>query len=289
MEKIIVDFAKRYDAVQNIMHQIDVKTLKWAYQKQPDTAIKELYGRDLDAHIQELLYRMKNFSFFPATNKLAKRESSEHEFGLFEAQIVECVFARILVLIYDEKCPVIFALRGGKIQVQNVGSWPRLYPYTWKAEFRILNRSVDQKKLTDFLGQYIDDRNFMKYLGRFLKSGVMEKPVKSDVKLTSNETLASILMHIYCYHILREWLCSKGDSLRGNVYLCYCNGYFNFGAYYKKDLLKICNGLVDDQDETGMQIAGNAYIEVLSGRCLNGRFTSKNQRKIGGNNYEIVH
>lgn len=285
MEEIL-GYANRYDKVQNVMFLVSEKALKQAYQSLPDTNIKVSYGsNNFDAHIHRLLCRMKKFSFFPEM-ELGEGESLEHEFRQLETQIVECVFAKILRLLYGVKSSVIFSPKCGKIQVQNVGTRPQLFPYLWKVEICVLNKSIDQKKLTDFLGQYIADRRFMKYLGRFLKSGVMENLIQSDAEWVSDKTLASILMHIYCYHILREWLCSKGDSLRKNVYLRYHRGYFCFHAWSMEDLSEICNGLVDDQDKTGLQIVRNTYIEYLFDKRLNSRFTSKNRRKNGGRKFE---
>lgn len=264
MQQKILSYARQYDVVQNIMHQINEETLKQAYWRQPDSAVKTSYGGNLDDNIQRLVYKMKKFSFFPQKQS-GKGESLEHEIRLFEDQIVECVFAEILRLIYDEKSPVIFLPKDGEMQLQNAKKQQPPYSYTWKVGLRVLNRPVDQKKLIAFLGRYIADKNFMKYLGRFLESGIMEKPIQSDAVWASDETLASTLMHIYCYHILREWLCSKGDNFQGKVHLCYYKGYFCFRAYRKKDLLKICNGLVDDQDKTNLQIVGNTYIHDLLG------------------------
>lgn len=289
MEKEILSYANRYDVVQNIMYLVNEKALKQAYWSLPDTDIKKLYGGiNLDANIRRLIRRLKKFFFFPE-KELGKGESLEHEFRKLETQIVQCIFAEILRLLYGEKSSVIFSPKCGKIQVQNAGNRPQLYPYRWKTEFCVLNKSIDQKKLTDFLGQYIADRRFMKYLGRFLESGVMEKPIQSDAEWVSDKTLTSILMHIYCYHILKEWICSQADSLRGNVYLCYHKGCFCFHAWYKKDLFEICNSLVNNQNKTGLQIVRNTYIEYLFDKRLNSRFTSKNRRKNGGRNYENIH
>lgn len=282
MQNEILSLARQYDVVQNIMPHINEKTLIQAYWSQPDTATKVLYGKELKGNIQKLLCRMKKFSYFPKGN-LGNSIGPGQEFGLIEDAVVEYAFAEILRKIYIAKNPVIFSPKDRKFQ--NAGNRITLYPYVWRTKFLVSNKSVDQKKMIDFLGEYTADKNFLKYLKRFLDIGIMEKQILPDAELASDKTLTSILMKIYCYHILREWLCSKGNNLQGKVYLSFHKEYFCFGAYNLKDLLKICNGLVDGQEQTELQIASSTYIEDIFGEfrrsSLKVYSSSKDRRKIG--------
>lgn len=281
MKSEISNFARRYDKVQNIMPNINVETLKECYAEQPNTDIKKRFGEELETNIEELLCQMKAFSYYPQKNT-DNREGLKHEFGFFKDAIVQYAFAEILKQIYAEKNSVILSPRNRGFQ--NVSQKIVFYPYVWTAKIRVMEEPIDQKKLIVFLGQYIADKNFMRYIKRFLDSGIMENPIQSDAELASDKTLPSILMKIYCYHILREWLCSKVDKLHEKVYLCCHKEYFCFRAYNMRDLLKICNGLVDGQGQTGLQIASNTYIEDVFGKYRRSShkafFSTKSRHKI---------
>lgn len=262
MEKRILSLARQHDRVQSLMPNVNEETLRQAYWSQPDTAIKVLYGENLEENLQKLLHRMKAFSYFPRTESgQNNRKDLKQEFRFFEDKIVESVFTKILKLIYDVKNPVVFLPKDGSFH--NVGERPVLYPYIWRVEFRVLSGAVDQKKMIEYLGQYTADKNFIKYLRRFLESGIMERQVQSDDELSSGKALSSIFMNIYCYHILKDWLYSKSSNFKGKVYLCFNKECLCFKAYKITDLYRICNGLVDDQRKAGLQMVNNTYIESV--------------------------
>ena len=291
MKSGILNFARRYDKVQNIMPYINVETLKECYAEQPNTDVKKRFGEELETNIEELLCQMKAFSYYPQKNT-GNRESSKHEFGFFKDAIVQYDFAEFLEQIYAVKNSVILSPRNRRLQ--NVGEKIVFYPYMWQAKIHVMEEeSIDHIKLIAFLEQYIADKNFMRYIKLFLDSGIMENPIQSDAELASDRTLTSILMKIYCYHILMEWLCSKADNLHGKVYLCCHEEYFCFRAYNMRDLLKICNGLIDDQGQTGLQIVSNTYIEDVFGKYRRSAnkafFRQKTGVKLRGEYNEYVY
>ena len=68
----IANLVARYDRVQSLMKYVNNDTLKESYKKQPkgkavgvDGVTKEQYGENLDENIENLLIRMKKFSYRP--------------------------------------------------------------------------------------------------------------------------------------------------------------------------------------------------------------------------------
>ena len=75
MEKEKAEIARlveKYGRVQSLMKYVNSDTLKESYRKQPkgkavgmDGITKEEYGEDLEGNIENLLIRMKKFSYKP--------------------------------------------------------------------------------------------------------------------------------------------------------------------------------------------------------------------------------
>ena len=68
----IANLVARYDRVQSLMKYVNNDTLKESYKKQPkgkavgvDGVTKEQYGENIDENIENLLIRMKKFSYRP--------------------------------------------------------------------------------------------------------------------------------------------------------------------------------------------------------------------------------
>ena len=118
MEKEKAEIARqveKFDKVQSLMSFVNVDTLKEAYQKQPknkavgiDMITREQYGENLDENLNNLIDRMKKFSYKPYPVRRAyipKANGKLRGLGIpsFEDKIVQGVFKEILEAIYEPK------------------------------------------------------------------------------------------------------------------------------------------------------------------------------------------
>ena len=111
----IASLVARYDRVQSLMKYVNRDTLKESYRKQPkgkavgvDEITKEQYGENLDENIENLLIRMKKFSYRPYPVRrvlIPKGNGKMRKLGIpsFEDKVVQGVFKEILEAIYEPK------------------------------------------------------------------------------------------------------------------------------------------------------------------------------------------
>ena len=80
--------------------------------------------------------------------------------------------------------------------------------YIVDADIKGFFDNVDHKWLIKFLENDIEDKNFIRYIVRFLKSGIMEKEViKESLKGTPQGGLISpVLANVYLHYVLDNWV-----------------------------------------------------------------------------------
>ena len=111
----IASLVEKYGRVQSLMKYVNSDTLKESYRKQPkgkavgtDGITKEEYGENLEGNIENLLIRMKKFSYKPYPVRRAyipKGNGKMRGLGIpsFEDKVVQGVIKEILEAIYEPK------------------------------------------------------------------------------------------------------------------------------------------------------------------------------------------
>lgn len=111
----IAQFVEKYEKVQSVMRYVNKETLTEIYQKQPknkavgiDQITKEMYGENLAENLDDLLMRMKKFSYKPYPVRRAyipKGDGKVRGLGIpsFEDKLVQGTFKEILEAIYEPK------------------------------------------------------------------------------------------------------------------------------------------------------------------------------------------
>ena len=76
--------------------------------------------------------------------------------------------------------------------------------YVLEADIKEFFDNIEQKQLMEFIAHDIDDKNFSRYIIRFLKSAIMEegKYHESDKGTAQSLPLSPILANIYPHYIL---------------------------------------------------------------------------------------
>ena len=135
----IASLVEKYGRVQSLMKYVNEDTLKVSYSKQPkgkavgaDGVTKEEYGKRLEENIENLIVRMRKFSYKPYPVRRAyipKGNGKMRGLGIpsFEDKVVQGVFKEILEVfffcmgfhtVYLWACsryPVLFVLRMGAV------------------------------------------------------------------------------------------------------------------------------------------------------------------------------
>lgn len=224
----LLKLAKKYQRPQSIMHFINAATLKEAYEKQPDSDIKRKYGKDLDANIEELLRRMKEFSYFPqskdwlqGTNKCRASKKEKCMRRSFEDRMVQYLFREILEAIFEiQICRIMPDLKkkvSAKVSCQKYNFKELL---NWiKIDVVWFLKEIDKEHLIDFLKQKVDDKNFIRYFERLLQSGVKLLEECTDFKSESAVSFISMIYSVCKCYILQLLDSAMKEWFNGNVWV----------------------------------------------------------------------
>ena len=190
--KIAIQLEK-YKTVQGIMKYVNKETLMKQHKKQEkkkatgiDGITKEQYEENLSNNIDELLRKMKSMSYRPKEVKrvyIPKAGSKElRPLGIpaYEDRLVQGAMADILNAIYENiflDCS--YGFRPNRdchkaIKKLDEIIMDRNVNYVVDADIKGFFNNVNHKWLVKFLEYTIEDRTFIRYIVRILKSGIME-------------------------------------------------------------------------------------------------------------------
>jgi len=188
----IASLVEKYGKIQSLMKYINQDTLKESYQRQPkgkavgiDEVTKEEYGENLEANIENLLGRMKKFAYRPYPVRRAyipKGNGKMRGLGIpsFEDKVAQGVFKEILEAVYEPKFKEFsFGFRPNRschdaIQRVNKHIMADKVNYIVDADIKGFFDNIDHEWMIKFLEHDIADKNFIRYIKRFLIGGVME-------------------------------------------------------------------------------------------------------------------
>lgn len=216
----------KYDKLQTLMYHINKETLIKEHRKQSinkasgiDKMTKEEYEVNLYDNIEELLNKMKKFSYRPQAVRrvyIPKANGKLRPLGIpaYEDKLVQGVMANILNNVYEPRfleCSYGFRpQRNAHMAIAKIKKCIMTKPvnYILDTDIKGFFDNVDHKWLIKFLENDIEDKNFIRYVVRFLKSGIMEKEIiKESLKGTPQGGLISpVLANVYLHYVLDEWV-----------------------------------------------------------------------------------
>ena len=147
-----------------------------------DGITKEQYGENLEENIESLLVRMKKFSYKPYPVRRAyipKGNGKMRGLGIpsFEDKVVQGVIKEILEAIYEPKFKEFsFGFRPNRschdaIQRVNKHIMADKVNYILDADIKGFFDNLDHEWMIKFLEHDIADKNFIRYIKRFLIGG----------------------------------------------------------------------------------------------------------------------
>ena len=184
--------SRTYAKLETLMNRVNEESIKGAHRRQEknkavgvDGMTKAEYGKELDENAADLIKRMKRFSYKPQPVRRAyipKANGKLRPLGIhaYEDRLVQSVMAEVLNDIYEERflnCSYGFRPNRNAHQVVryiNQTIMTKKVNYVLEADIKGFFDNVNHDWMMKFLEHDIADRNFLRYVKRFLIAGVME-------------------------------------------------------------------------------------------------------------------
>lgn len=255
-----------------------------------DGKTKAQYEEHLEENIENLLQRMKQFSYRPQPVKrvyIPKPGSDKKRpLGIpsYEDKIVQLAINKVIATIYEQdflECSYGFRPNRGchdALKVLDTYLSRRNINYVVDADIRGFFDHVDHEWLMKFLGHRISDRNLLRYIKRFLKSGIMENGQfqKSYEGTPQGGIISPTLANIYLHYVLDLWFEKRiKRNCKGEAYMIrYADDFvccFEYEeeakAFYKalKERLEMFKLQLADEKSKILYFGKQAYLERKAG------------------------
>lgn len=225
--------------VQNLMCLVNEETLREEHRKQSrrkatgvDGVSKDEYAAKLDENLTDLIGRMKKFSYKPQAVRrtyIPKTNGKMRPLGIpsYEDKLVQGVMANILNEVYEPRfMDSSYGFRPERnahqvVRYINQTIMSKKVGYVLEADIKGFFDNVDHDWLMKFLENDIEDKNFLRYIKRFLIAGVMEdgQYLASDRGTPQGGLISPVLANVYLHYVLDWWFenCIK-PTLEGEAY-----------------------------------------------------------------------
>ena len=273
----ISNMGRQYKEVDTVMYAFTENNLKESALKQAgnkakgiDQVTKAEYIGKLDENIRNLVERMKRMGYRPKAVKRVyiPKPGSEKKRPLgipaFEDKIVQDVMAQILNAIYEPMFKKFsFGFRPNRSCHQAIGYLNMMVHskrvnYIVDLDIKGFFDNINHEWLIKFLEYRIKDRTFIRYVKRFLKSGILEngKIEKTEQGTPQGGIVSAILGNIYLHFALDDWF--------EKVVVKQCKGYAGIVRYaddsvacfqYKEEAEKYLRSVKERLAKFGLEVA----------------------------------
>lgn len=268
-------YAQRNIRVENLIHFVNKERLKDQHRKQQknkasgiDKVTKYEYDENLEGNLDNLINRMKKFSYRPLPVRrtyIPKANGKLRPLGIpaYEDKLVQGVMADILNEIYECKfldCSYGFrpsrnchqAIReiNQRIMINKVN-------YILDCDIKGFFDNVDHKWLMKFLEHDIQDKTFLRYINRFLISGYIEemKFYETDKGTPQGGSISPILANVYLHYVLDLYFNNYiKPRLKGEAYLVRYADDFLIMFQYESEAKQVYEMLVERLGKFGLEM-----------------------------------
>lgn len=302
--------SERYAKLTTLINRVNEESLKEAHCHQKtgkaagvDGMTKDAYGQNLDENLKELVGRMKRFQYIPQPVRrtyIPKPNGKMRPLGIpaYEDRLVQSVMAEILNDIYEPRfTDTSYGFRPNRgahdvVKYINQTIMIKKVNYVLDADIKGFFDNLDQKWLMKFLEHDIADKNFLRYISRFLKSGIMENGTRLEsVRGTpQGGQLSPILANVYLHYVLDQWyeLILKKYA-KGEIYYVRYADDFLMMFQYEGEAEKVLELLKTRLARFGLEVAEDKTRILPIGRFKGTKedfdflgFTFFNTRTRGG-------
>ncbi len=225
LTEVIRSQSEKYQRVENLMRCVTTKSLKNAHRGQDgkkatgvDSITKEEYEKKLDDNLTNLVSRMKTFSYHPQPVRrvyIPKANGKMRPLGIpsYEDKLVQSVMTDILVGIYEPRfLECSYGFRPGRsahqvVKIIDKSVMTQNINYILDADIKGFFDNIDHKWMMRFLEHDIADKNFLRYIKRFLKAGIMEegKRLKTERGSAQGGLISPVMCNAYLHYVLDLW------------------------------------------------------------------------------------
>lgn len=230
----------KHPKLETLVNHVNYETLTAEHRRQQkckavgvDKVTKEEYGKNLDENINNLLSRMKTFSYRPQPVRrtwIPKANGKTRPLGIpsYEDKLVQGVMANILNDVYEPRfLDCSYGFRPGRsahdaVKRVNDLIMFRKVNYILDCDIKGFFDNVDHEWLMKFLEHDIADKNFLRYIVRFLKAGVMVENHYEDTSVGTPQggLISPVLANVYLHYVLDLWFEKRiKKQLNGEAYL----------------------------------------------------------------------
>ena len=273
--KELRELSRKYPKLETLMNRVDYEALKEEHRRQSnrkavgaDGTTKEEYGRELDANLADLLTRMRTFSYRPQPVRrtyIPKANGKMRPLGIpaYENKLVQGAMACILNDIYEPRfldCSYGFREKRSThdaIRAINQTIMTKKVNYILDCDIKGFFDNVDHKWLMKFLENDIADQNFLRYVARFLKAGIMENGTvsESSVGTPQGGLISPVLANVYLHYVLDLWVeRAVKKALKGEVYLVRFADDFIILFQYEEEAKAVYKALVERLGKFGLEV-----------------------------------
>ena len=268
--------SRTYAKLETLMNRVNETSIKEEHRKQArkkatgvDGVTKAEYGKQLDENAASLIARMKRFSYKPQPVRRAyipKANGKLRPLGIpaYEDRLVQGVMAGVLSDIYEERfldCSYGFRPKRSAhdvVRYINQTIMTRKVNYVLEADIKGFFDNVNHDWLMQFLAHDIADKNFLRYVKRFLIAGVMEGTEwkESEKGTPQGGQISPVLANVYLHYALDLW-CEKvlKRKLRGEVYYVRYADDFLLMFQYENEAQLVMQALKARLGKFGLELA----------------------------------
>ena len=268
--------SRTYAKLETLMNRVNEESLKEAHRKQEqrkavgiDGMTKVEYGEKLEENVANLIARMKKFSYKPQPVRrvyIPKSNGQMRPLGIpsYEDRLVQSVMADLLSDVYEERfLDYSYGFRPERSAHESVREinqtiMTRKVGYVLEADIKGFFDNVDHEWLMKFLEHDIADKNFLRYVKRFLIAGVMEGSDRkeSDRGTPQGGQISPVLANVYLHYVLDLWY---EKVLRkhcdGEVYYIRYADDFLLMFQYENDAHRVMKALKSRLAKFGLEVA----------------------------------
>ena len=177
------------------------------------------YGADLNVNIQRLVERLKSKRYrakLVRRKNIPKGEGRTRPLGIpaLEDKLLQTAVSLILQAIYEQDfLPCSYGYRpkiGARDAVEELSARLQFGKFTYvvEADIKSFFDRIEHEWLLKMLEERVDDRPFLRLIGKWLKAGILEEDgevLRPESGTPQGGSVSPVLANIYLHYVLDLW------------------------------------------------------------------------------------